>query len=225
MSATLFNDLRSACGETWRRYVDHPFVRGLAEGTLPRPCFSHYLTQDYLFLHQLARAYGLAAFKSERLEDLRFATAGLTAIIESEMQMHVTYCAGWGLSEVEMAATSEAGETMAYSRFVLDRGLAGDLLDLLVALAPCIVGYGEIGRTLLADPRTRHEGNPYRAWIETYAADDYQSVADGHVRQIDAVMQWRGSPARREVLIQTFRQATRLETDFWTMGLHPPPLV
>lgn len=225
MSVTLFDELRAACGEAWQRYVDHPFVRGLAEGTLPQPCFSHYLTQDYLFLLQLARAYGLAAFKAERLEELQFATRGLSAIIDHEVRMHVTYCAGWGLSEAEMAATSEAGETMAYTRFVLDRGMAGDLLDLLVALAPCIVGYGEIGRTLLADPRTRREGNPYGAWIETYAAADYQAVADGHIRQMDAVMRRRGSPARRDVLIETFRHATRLEADFWTMGLHPPPLV
>lgn len=200
-------------------------MRGLAEGTLPQPCFSHYLTQDYLFLLQLARAYGLAAFKAERLEELQFATRGLSAIIDHEMRMHVAYCAEWGLSEADMASTSEAGETMAYTRFVLDRGMAGDLLDLLVALAPCIVGYGEIGRTLLADPRTRRDGNPYGAWIETYAADDYQSVAGAHIRQMDAVMGRRGSPARRDVLIQTFRHATRLETEFWTMGLHPPPLV
>ena len=37
-----------------------------------------------------------------------------------------------------MAAEPEALETVAYTRFVLDRGLAGDRLDLEVALAPCV---------------------------------------------------------------------------------------
>ena len=65
----------------------------------------------------------------------------------------------------------EALETMAYTRFVLQRGLAGDLLYLQVALAPCLVGYGESGERLLADPTTRRDGNPYgghaieRSWI------------------------------------------------------------
>ncbi len=54
-----------------------------------------------------------------------------------------------------MSAATEAGATVAYTRFVLERGLAGDLLDLLTALAPCIVGYAEIGRELADDPATR----------------------------------------------------------------------
>jgi len=87
------------------------------------------------------------------------------------MPLHVAYCAGWGLNEEQMAAAPEALETMAYTRFVLQRGLAGDLLDLQVALAPCLVGYGESGERLLADPTTRRDGNPYgghaieRSWI------------------------------------------------------------
>jgi len=51
-----------------------------------------------------------------------------------------------------MASAPEAMETMAYTRFVLERGLAGDLLDSQVALAPCLVGYGESGERLLVDP-------------------------------------------------------------------------
>ncbi len=55
---------------------------------------------------------------------------------DQEMKLHVAYCAGWGLSEADMAAEPEAQATMAYTRYVLEKGLAGDLLDLQVALAP-----------------------------------------------------------------------------------------
>ena len=61
---------------------------------------------------------------------------------------------------------------MAYTRFVLERGLAGDLLDLQVALAPCLVGYGESGERLLADPATRRDGNPYDEWIAAYTSEE-----------------------------------------------------
>ena len=73
------------------------------------------------------------------------AAAAVYAIVDVEMPLHVSYCARWGLSEEQMAGASEAMETIAYTRFVLERGLAGDLLDLHVAPAPCLVGYGESG--------------------------------------------------------------------------------
>jgi thiaminase (transcriptional activator TenA) len=215
----LIDRLREACRAEWQAYIDHPFVRGLALGSLPEACFRRYLTQDYLFLIHFARTYGLAAFKGETLADIRAAAAGLAAIVDREMDLHVAYCAGWGLGEAAMAAAEEAPATIAYTRFVLERGLAGDLLDLQTALGPCVVGYADIGRALAADPATRLDGNPYRAWIETYAAADYQQVAADHCAQLDRLAARRGGESRFAALCTLFRQATRLETAFWQMGL------
>ena len=215
----LIDRLRGACASDWQAYTEHRFVRELAEGTLPGACFRRYLAQDYLFLIHFARAYGLAAFKSETLADIRAAATGLAAIVDREMDLHVAYCTSWGLDEAQMTATAEADATIAYTRFVLERGVAGDLLDLQVALAPCIVGYADIGRALAADPATRLEGNPYRTWIETYAGLEYQDVAADQTRQLDALAIRRGGDARFPALCRIFRQATRLETAFWQMGL------
>jgi len=216
---TLFARLRDACAADWTAYTAHAFVRRLADGTLPEVCFRHYLVQDYLFLIHFARAYGLAAFKSETLDDLRHAAGGLNAIVDTEIGLHVGYCARWGLTENDMARAPEAAATMAYTRYVLERGLAGDLLDLQVALAPCIVGYAEIGRTLAENPAMVREGNPYDEWIAMYASEDYQGVATEHVRQMDALMERRGAAGRVQALVQTFGEATRLEAAFWDMGL------
>lgn len=216
----VFSQLRQAASEEWQLYTRHAFVRGLGDATLPAAAFRHYLVQDYLFLIQFGRAYALAVYKSDTLEDMRQAGRGLSAIVDREMALHVGYCAGWGLTEADMAATPEATATVAYTRFVLDRGMAGDLLDLHVALAPCIVGYAEIAGWLMADPGTRLEGNPYRAWIETYAAPDYQEVAAGQIAYLDRLFAQRGSLARFAGLAKTFATATRLEIGFWDMGLN-----
>ena len=221
--AGLFLRLQEACRPEWQAYVGHPFVRGLGDGTLPERCFRHYLVQDYLFLIQFARAYALAAYKSDTLDDMRKAAATMEAILDREMRLHVEYCAGWGLDEAAMAATPEATATLAYTRFVLERGMAGDLLDLNVALAPCIVGYAEIAGALAADPATRLDGNPYRAWIEAYAADDYQEVARGARDHLDALAARRGGEARFPDLARCFGAACRLEAEFWQMGYDVSP--
>jgi len=216
---TLFDSLKSTCADEWTDYTRHDFVRQLADGSLPEAAFRHYLQQDYLFLIHFARAYALAGYKSETLAELRSAAATMSALVDTEMSLHVAYCAEWGLSEADMEALPEDKATVAYTRFVLERGSAGDLLDLQVALAPCVVGYGEIGRALADDPATKRDGNPYADWIAMYAAEEYQEVTVEAVSALDALMSRRGGPGRMPGLTETFRMATVLEADFWQMGL------
>ena len=88
---TLFHRLRDACEDDWRAYVEHPFVLGIQDGTLPETAFRHYLVQDYLFLIQFARAYALAGYKAESLVDLRSAADAMRVITEVEMGLHIEY--------------------------------------------------------------------------------------------------------------------------------------
>ncbi len=215
----LFAQLSNACADEWAAYTGHGFVRQLADGSLPEASFRHYLVQDYRFLIHFARAYALAAYKSDRLEDIRAASRSISAIVDTETSLHIAYCKGWGLSENDLEAAPEARATMAYTRYVLEKGASGDLLDLHVALAPCVVGYGEIAARLAADPATVTKNNPYGDWINMYAGDDYQSVARAEIDLLDRLSARRGGAERFGDLALTFSQATRLEADFWEMGL------
>jgi thiaminase/transcriptional activator TenA len=97
--------------------------------------------------------------------------------------------------------------------------MAGDLLDLHVALAPCVIGYAEIAVALKTDLADRIGDCPYASWIETYAGEEYQQLAGGQAGQLDHLLAERGGPGRLTALTEIFRQATRLETKFWDMGL------
>lgn len=66
---------------------------------------------------------------------------------------------------------------LTVDRYVLDIGMSEDWLALQMAMAPCAIGYAEIGRRLFDDAVTKREGNPYWKWIEMYADDAFnQSV-------------------------------------------------
>jgi thiaminase/transcriptional activator TenA len=215
----LFARLVAAAGATWPAYTRHDFVLRLAKGDLPEAAFRRYLVQDYLFLLHFARAWGLAIYKSETLAEMRRAHSLVAATLDIEIGLHIEYCRGWGLSENAMLREPEALETIAYTRFVLDRGLAGDRLDLEVALAPCIVGYAEIAAERMADPATRHDGNPYRDWLDMYAGAEYQNLARDAAAALDEQFARRGGEGRFAALAAAFATAARLEADFWTMGL------
>ena len=217
---TLFGRLRSACAKEWAGYCKHEFVQRIGDATLPEQSFRHYLEQDYLFLIHFSRAYALAVYKADTLADMRAAASTLNAIINYEMELHVKYCAGWGLTEQEMELKNEARANMAYTRYVLERGLAGDVLDLHVALAPCVIGYAVIGKNLVNDPKTKLEGNPYKDWIEMYSGEEFQNVAKAAVLNLDKLAASRMGEGRLESLVKTFLQATSLEIGFWDMGLN-----
>jgi thiaminase/transcriptional activator TenA len=219
MPDNLFGRLVAAADGGWHAYIGHEFVLRLARGDLPEAAFRRYLVQDYLFLLHFVRAWGLAVYKSDTLSEMRRAQSLVAATLDVEIGLHIDYCRGWGLTEAAMAAEPEALETVAYTRFVLDRGLAGDRLDPEVALAPCIVGYAEIARERMADPATRRDGNPYSDWLDMYAGAEYQDLARAAATALDEQFSRRGGEGRFPALAAAFATATRLEADFWQMGL------
>src|SRR5262245_9413838 len=215
---SFFERLKAASEVEWRSYIEHPFTNGMADGSLPEPAFRHYLVQDYLFLIEFARAYALSVYKSPSLADMREGAAGLSAILNVEMELHVKLCAGWGLSPSELEQAAPAPEMLAYTRYVLDAGMRGDLLALKVALAPCVIGYAEIATRLAARPDALAATNPYRVWIAEYAGAPYQEVAAKARAHLDGPADVYVTPAREAELIVTFKEATRLEADFWAMS-------
>ena len=214
----IFDRLKTVAAADWRSYVDHDFVRRLGAGTLPQKAFRTYLVQDYLFLIQFARAYALATYKSRTLADMKAAQAGLAAILD-EMDLHVRLCGRWGLSPDDIEAAPEHQATVAYTRFVLDCGAAGDLLDLHVALAPCVVGYAEIGRELAPHGIDALGDHPYREWIAEYAGEAFQGFAVAARRHLDDLAAKAMTERRFAELAALFGKASRLEADFWQMGL------
>ncbi len=214
----LFERLRAARPDAWASYVEHPFVAGLGDGSLPEAAFRTYLVQDYLFLIQFARAYALAVFKGRDLQEMRAAHRGLAAILDSEMDLHVRFSARWGLTPADLEKADEERATTAYTRYVIDTGLRGDLLDLHVALAPCVIGYAEIAGRLAALPGALEASNPYAAWIAEYAGDGYGAIAQAARVHLDELAARSLTPARFDDLADIFAQASRLEADFWEMG-------
>ncbi|RGP37291.1 thiaminase II [Pseudotabrizicola alkalilacus] len=207
-----------AAAPAWRDYTHHAFVEGLGRGDLPRARFLHYLRQDYVFLIHFARAWALAAAKADTLAELQAASATVQALAHVEMPLHVQICADAGIDAAMLEATEEAPANLAYTRYVLEAGYSGDFLDLMAALAPCVLGYGEIGARLAG------RGGAYADWIATYGGAEYQALCRDVGALIDAALLhrlgpgWAGLP-RFARLTQRFATATRLEVGFWQMGL------
>lgn len=220
-ASPVFNALREAASHEWNDYIDHAFVRGLGDGTLAKASFLHYLVQDYIFLRHFSRAWAFAVVKSSSLQEMKHSAATVNGLIHVEMPLHIKICAQEGIREEELFNAEEEVANLAYTRFVLDAGQSGDFLDLLVALLPCVLGYGEIGLRLAA---TQADNTPYQDWINTYAGKEFQALCQLGGELLEHAVtnrigdNFEKSP-RWPQLCRIFATATKLEAGFWQMGL------
>ena len=217
----VFYNLRKSNFSNWLLYTKHEFVKKLSDGSLNKTYFLNYLKQDYLFLIQFSKAWSLAILKSDNLEEMKIAASTVNELINFEMGLHISLCEKYGISKFDLENTEEENENIAYTRYVLELGYSGDFLDLLSALAPCVLGYGEIGINL-------KDSNPkismYRKWIETYSSSEYQNVCFNVGKLIDKSFQLRlgenyTNTYKWKKANQIFKKATSLEVDFWNMAL------
>ncbi|THH23140.1 hypothetical protein EUX98_g8039 [Antrodiella citrinella] len=210
--------------DVWKAYVQHEFVVELAKGKLDRVHFLHFIKQDYLYLKYYARAYGFLAAKSSTFPAISSATQTISNIIH-EVTSHKAFCAQWGVTEKELECTPESPATTAYGAWILDIGLRGDASSLLMAVAACLLGYGEVGLWLKKEATKNNswvvlEGNPYLKWIESYAGEDFQTAVKNGVAVLETMaVEDPPSPKRFEEWCAIWARCTLLEKGFWDMAM------
>jgi thiaminase/transcriptional activator TenA len=217
----VFNLLKEKNLKNWLLYTKHDFVNLLSSDTLKEKFFLNYLIQDYLFLIQFSKAWSLAVLKSDTLEEMKIAANTVNDLINFEMELHIKLCGSYNISKNDLESANEENENIAYTRYVLELGYSGDFLDLLSALAPCVLGYGEIG---INRKNFKIKTPMYKKWIDTYSSDEYQDVCKNVANLIDQAFLLRlGSDYvntyKWNKVNKIFNKATLLEIDFWNMAL------
>ncbi len=213
----MLNQLIKNAQPYWQQYVEHDFVKQLANGTLPPECFRHYLKQDYLYLFHYSRAFALAIFKAKNFSQMEIPRKSLESICQ-EIQLHLAYCQQWGISEAEIFATQESAACVAYTRYLLDCGATGGLAEIYAAITPCAVGYAQIAR-YITENYACLANNPYQTWIDTYASEAFQQEAEETSAFLTALCT-DFTPTQQNHIQHIFTTATRMEIAFWQMGLN-----
>ncbi|EGX46903.1 hypothetical protein AOL_s00097g329 [Orbilia oligospora ATCC 24927] len=205
----------------WNDYVNHDFVKSIANGTISTEKFVWYLKQDYLFLVQFARAKALLTYKATTLAQINDCANYLTGVIR-ESALHVKYCAELipGLTERDLQSTPEAPTTTAYTRYILDVGGNGDVAALMVSLISCSVGYQVAARNRENEELSvkTAQGNTFWRWVEEYASEEYAREVQ---TQRDILEEMAGGFGMTQVeeLVEIFRKVTEMERNFFSAAV------
>jgi thiaminase (transcriptional activator TenA) len=207
---------RAAAAHVWDELPRHPFVTGMADGSLPPSTYQYYVGQNLLYLPQYARAIALAVAKSRDDAELHRFSAALDNIVTVEIPQNrellsrVQQLSGDSSQQRVMAAG-----TRNYTAYLLATAATSDVVGIGAVILPCAWSYGEIARRHV-DRAVEHP--VYRAWFEFFATDQYAELVDGMKERLDADTAGldEGELGR---LTRLFVDATQLEQEFWDMAM------
>ncbi|BAY79942.1 transcriptional activator, TenA family protein (plasmid) [Nostoc linckia NIES-25] len=199
---TLSDELWNKNQDLAKVCLEHPFVRGIGDGTLEQGKFAYYVGQDAFFLEAFARAYSIAAAKAP--DWVGFTTFhNLAGGVLAELQLHSGYASQWG---VNLHSVEPGTATRRYTDFLLATAWGGDVGLTAAAMSPCMRLYAFLGEQLAVNGIPNHQ---YADWIRTYSSADFQPLA----QQLESLVE--NYATSNAVVHSTYRYAMLCEYDFF----------
>ena len=188
-----------------------PFNQELMAGTLPREKFVHYMVQDSLYLEAYSRALSLASAKAPSVDImLEFSQAAQIALVV-ERSLHEGFFKDFGVSEALIAETGPSPTCLNYTNFLIATAHNASYEETVAAILPCFWVYWEVGVHIHA---RAVNNNPYQAWIDTYAGEDFANSVKRVISITDRLAENVGT-VQNEAMKNAFLQCTRFEWMFW----------
>ena len=209
----LFEDVR----EIWGKYLEHPFVKEIGEGTLDKEKFKNYLVQDYLYLKEYAKVFAMGLVKAESLSDMNLYYGSIKGILEDETEVHTNYLKYFGIDQNKVFDNRKEMTTESYTSYMLGIGLKGDLKEIAMTILPCAWSYQFIGRSLYEKHKDTLDNNFYKPWIEEYSSVEFEEGSEvwkNHINDLCKDI----SEKEAENLRDIFMKSSLYEMDFWDMA-------
>ncbi|KAL3230229.1 Hydroxymethylpyrimidine/phosphomethylpyrimidine kinase THI20 [Nakaseomyces bracarensis] len=202
----------------WDSYTKHPFVLEVAKGTIDLKKLQFFIEQDYSYLIDYARVHCIAASKSPTLEDIESELL-IVGSVRHEMSEHERRLRkDFGVVGQDYFENIQRGPALkAYSRYFNDVARNGNWQELVLALSPCLMGYGH-ALLNIKDEITCDEDSVCRDWCDTYLSERYHDAMAKGVILLNNIAKTY-PPNELQTLVKIFADVCELETNFWTAAL------
>lgn len=192
-------ELWKAIEPIYAKTLEHPFLRGLTDGTLPPERFRFYLQQDAAYLDAFSQALLDLAAKAP---DPKWAAT---------LKRHATEAIA---AEKKLPPAPMAPTNYAYVNHFRAAVARGTFAEGLASLLPCYWIYQEVGRELI---RKGSKNRDYQRWIDTYASPDYAKSVNEALAMYNASAP-KLTAAQRARARELFVLSARYEYMFWDMA-------
>lgn len=209
--------LLSVTRELWERYPEHPFVRGIADGSLDEEKFRYYMVQDYLYLIDYARVFALGVAKAQDPESMRLFAGYVHQILDGEMDIHRGYMKRLGIALADAERAKPALDNRSYTAYMLRVAYDGGPAEIVAAILSCALSYEHIARRILETHPEADRHPFYGEWVAGYAGEDYH---EENQELIALTERLTADCTERELrrLEEIFTVCSEYEMAFWDMA-------
>ncbi|SEI00135.1 thiaminase /4-amino-5-aminomethyl-2-methylpyrimidine deaminase [Halobacillus karajensis] len=200
----------------WDEYLEHPFVKGIGDGSLDLEKFKFFMEQDYLYLVDYCRVFALGSGKAQSLETMTFFAEMLHSTLTEEMELHRKYAGRLGISKEELEHAKPSATLLAYTSYMLNKAQQGAEAEVVACVLACTWSYNVIGLEL-AEKNGASEHEFYGDWIKMYASDEFTELAENMKDLMNRLAD--NKPEREKVhLEEIFLHTSKFEYLFWEMA-------
>jgi thiaminase/transcriptional activator TenA len=205
------DDLWDPIAHIYAAILEHPFLTGLTDGTLPEDAFRHYVLQDAHYLRDYARALAITGAKATDDDSIVQFCQDAAAAVMVERSLHDAFISSFGLTRDQASAVPVLPTTLAYTSYLLRVAHQGSFAEAVAVVLPCYWIYAKVGDALLSQssPDAR-----YAKWIDTYGGEEFQATVE---RVLDLVDRVGGelSAAERIRFVEHVVITSKYEWMFW----------
>ena len=209
--------LLDASKELWAACHAHPFVRGIADGTLDQKKFQYYMVQDYLYLFDYARVFAIGVSKARDRQTMCLFAGYISRILNGEMDIHKDYMRRLGISPEEAEQAPMALDNLSYTSYMLRVAYEEGPGEIAAAILSCALSYEVIAGKMVQNRPACADHPFFGEWIRGYADPGY---AQANRKLIDATEQLTADDSEKQLqhLEEIFITCSRYEQTFWDMA-------
>lgn len=198
---------RAKTEHIFRSIITHDFVSELMQANLDKDIFGFYVNQDSLYLSEYKKALVTVGSKCQNPTDTQFFYESATGIIQVEDALHKDFLE-------EKYVNPEPSPTCELYNSYLARIVNNESVEIgVAAVLPCFTIYKEVGDFILKNQKNK-ASNPYQAWIDTYASDEFALAVEQAISIVNTYAQ-TASPANLSKMEEVFIKTSKLEWMFW----------
>ena len=165
--------LLAATQDIWEGYLNHPFVHGIADGSLDIQKFRFYLLQDYVYLFDYAKVFAQGVVKSRDPEIMRVFAGYVASILGGEMNIHRSYMSRLGITEEDAERVKPSLNNESYTSYMRAVAAEEGPAEIMAAVLSCALSYEYIAKWIVANYPNADQHEFYGEWVQGYASEDY----------------------------------------------------
>lgn len=202
--------------EIWKAYNEHPFVKGIENGTLDREKFRYYIIQDYLYLEEYAKVFAIGVAKAKSIETAQLFSKYIS-VMNGELDVHSGYMGIFQVSEEEVRETNRSLDNLSYTSYMLRIAYEEGEAEILTAILSCAYSYEVIARNIVKNNPDSVKDAFYGTWVKGYASEKYRA---GNVILLEMLNKLTQDYKEEQVqhLAEIFVACSKYEMAFWEMS-------